>query len=43
MATDIANLSLEAKLPAKEALGTALLTFCVATFTVGVLTMLVGE
>ncbi|GAX80746.1 hypothetical protein CEUSTIGMA_g8181.t1 [Chlamydomonas eustigma] len=43
MSTDIANLSLEAKLSAKEALGTALFTFCIATFTVGVLTMLVGK
>jgi len=43
MATDIAKLCSDAGLPASEALGTSLITFSLATLTVGSLTWLVGE
>ena len=43
MATDIANTCAAAGLPVADAIGTTLVTFCVATWIVGAFTMLVGE
>jgi len=43
MASDIASICSEAQIPANEALGTSLFTFCVATLIVGLLTLLVGR